>query len=973
MAVELAVRFGKTLLVLEVENLNPLLIPLLRRDLRAQGPHYTVQLGDKFVDYHEDFRLFLATRNPSPKLSPTEASLVTAVNFTTTRSGLCNQLLALALLHECPEIEKRRTDLLQQEETNKVKLASLEESLLQKLATARGNILEDQELIESLNQTKSSSKSVEQALTEAAHLKATLQQERDTYLPLADSSSTLFFLISDLPKLNPVYRFNLAAFLHLFQRALRITCVQEKTENRISVLKSTLLNLVYEHVARALFKEWDFFCGLLFSDTPHRLDSPRSLGQEMPTWLDAERAGHLAQLLATFPRLKSRLQVTEPALWCTSTGQSANTGILPPTVSHTLTHFQQVLVLQAIQPDHLLGAMMEFACCALGLKELFPAQLSLRRIFETETTTHEPVLLLSSPGADPSHELREMAAQVVGLHNYQEVAMGQGQAECAVQALRDAAMHGSWLCLKNLHLVLAWLPNLEKELNDLSPNDGFRLWLTAEPHPNLPPNLLQASLKLSYEAPPGLKQNLLRSYEHWEETGALGQDSGLLARAHAIFALAWFHGVCQERCNYIPQGWTKFYEFSQSDLRAGFDIIHNHCKDTKKDQSWDFVRGLLEEAVYGGRVDRPFDLRLLAAHLRHCFNGNILGVPGAVFVPDMHLPATARSQDYRKLIEAMPDSNRPAYIGLPSNVEHSAHRSLSSKVTSQLKLLSHSPEVFAGFERNKWTHELSPFLNLWKKLNHNSELIHATPLTSTNAEQLFVGQSLMYEERTGLQLVQIIHSSLRDLSRVIRGTSLPNAAVHSTATSLLSQQCPAAWQTLWEGPADPAHFLRTVVYRARAVLDMVKRLDKGTLLSDTINLSDLFHPQVFLNALRQQTARNIHNSMDTLRVVVSWKGSIPTAGLQVKVNGLLLEGGQFASGELTESPQDSPLVCPVPPCHLAWLPQALPGPYASESCISLPVYASIKRDRVLMCVDLPCRGDPELWLLMGVAICINTQ
>uniref|UniRef100_UPI00358EC9AE cytoplasmic dynein 2 heavy chain 1-like n=1 Tax=Myxine glutinosa TaxID=7769 RepID=UPI00358EC9AE len=131
MAVELAVRFGKTLLVLEVENLDPLLIPLLRRDLHAQGPHYTVRLGDKFVDYHEDFRLFLATRNPSPKLSPTEASLVTAVNFTTTRSGLCNQLLALALLHERPEIEKRRTDLLQQEETNKVKLASLEETLLQ--------------------------------------------------------------------------------------------------------------------------------------------------------------------------------------------------------------------------------------------------------------------------------------------------------------------------------------------------------------------------------------------------------------------------------------------------------------------------------------------------------------------------------------------------------------------------------------------------------------------------------------------------------------------------------------------------------------------------------------------------------------------------------------------------------------------------------------------------------------------------
>ena len=43
-----------------------------------------------------------------------------------------------------------------------------------------------------------------------------------------------------------------------------------------------------------------------------------------------------------------------------------------------------------------------------------------------------------------------------------QVAMGQGQAEIAIQLLRDCARSGEWLCLKNLHLVTSWLPTLEK-------------------------------------------------------------------------------------------------------------------------------------------------------------------------------------------------------------------------------------------------------------------------------------------------------------------------------------------------------------------------------------------------------------------------------------------------------------------------------------------------------------------------------
>lgn len=55
---------------------------------------------------------------------------------------------------------------------------------------------------------------------------------------------------------------------------------------------------------------------------------------------------------------------------------------------------------------------------------------------------------------------------------------------------------GNWVCLKNLHLVVAWLPTLEKEVGVLVPHPDFRLWLTTEPHSEFPSLLLQQSLKV---------------------------------------------------------------------------------------------------------------------------------------------------------------------------------------------------------------------------------------------------------------------------------------------------------------------------------------------------------------------------------------------------------------------------------------------------------------------------------------------
>lgn len=46
--------------------------------------------------------------------------------------------------------------------------------------------------------------------------------------------------------------------------------------------------------------------------------------------------------------------------------------------------------------------------------------------------------------------------------------MGQGQMEIAIELLKKSIINGDWLCLKNIHLVVSWLPVLEKVVSFFS-------------------------------------------------------------------------------------------------------------------------------------------------------------------------------------------------------------------------------------------------------------------------------------------------------------------------------------------------------------------------------------------------------------------------------------------------------------------------------------------------------------------------
>ena len=81
------------------------------------------------------------------------------------------------------------------------------------------------------------------------------------------------------------------------------------------------------------------------------------------------------------------------------------------------------------------------------------------------------------------------------------------------------------------------------------------------------------------------------------------------------------------------------------------------------------------------------------------------------------VPASLRIQDYQALIASLPDTDRPAFFGLPANIDRSSQRTVSSHVIAELKVLMRSQGSGDKFDREAWLQELAPLLNLWKRLN----------------------------------------------------------------------------------------------------------------------------------------------------------------------------------------------------------------------------------------------------------------
>lgn len=685
---ESALRFGNPILIQDAEHLDPILTHVLNKEYQKTGGRVLIQLGKQEIDFSEHFQLYLSTRDPSAAFAPDVCSRTTFINFTVTRSSLQTQSLNEVLKAERPDVDKRRTNLVKMQGEFDTNLRQLEKRLLQALNESRGNILDDDNVIQTLETLKKEAAVITKKVAETEGVLAEVDRVTQGYIRIANACSAIFALLEQLHHLNHGYRFSLQYFIDIFDSVLHHNPhLANKTnhEEREAIILKDIFVETYRRTCLSLLQKdritlamllvratpYDFdrsAMELILEDRPHSRGAAPYDAREQDVLTAVKRVPIFTQdMLSSSSNGWKQLLSAERAEHCVPT-------IWNQTENAIDQDLYKLLLIKLARPDRFLPAAERLVSTVLG-PDVFQGRDDLATIVD-QVTASVPIALCSNPGFDASYKVDALVEKQNA--TCANVAMGSDESVAgADKAITSAAANGSWVLIKNVHLAPQWLQSLEKRLSALKPHKDFRIFLSMESSPKIPVNLIRASRTLVYEQPAGMRANM-------KDTLTVLSDRGTrtpVEKGRLYLLLCFLHAVLQERLRYAPTlGWKGLWEFNDSDYECCSFIIDFWIDAIAQGRSnvapvkfpWDLIRTLVTE-TYGGKIDDEGDFSLLNQIVDKVFVPSayesdhelVSGSEGQA----LKVPSGTTIRDFMGWVDRLPEREPPAYLGLPANAE----------------------------------------------------------------------------------------------------------------------------------------------------------------------------------------------------------------------------------------------------------------------------------------------------------------
>lgn len=1029
---ESSLRFGTPLFVQDVETIDPVLNPVLNKEIQKKGGRILIRLGDQEIDFSPTFAVYLFTRDPTAHFTPDLCSRVTLVNFTVTQSSLQEQCLHQIMSAEKPDEVRRMDDLMKMQGEFRIKLRTLQKSLLNKLSQTKGNILDDDRILETLETLKKEAGDVASQVASTEEVMHEIELVSNTYKPMALACSRIYFAMEDLARVHFLYHFSLRVFLALFASVVapasrdaqlrvapRLAAIPaDDTDARIAVLTDAVFREIFHRVCDTLVHEDHITFGLRAAairvrGTPdeipdHDLDfllKAGDLSAPRPAPTPALRAalsdaqwGMVAALDAAIPDSFSGLAAhveqhadewlryirlsgpeREPSPWSANASAGAGT-------SKVRAAFLSLLLIRVLRPDRFVFAVHALLGAVFGEGFLQKGEPDIAAAAET-ATPGTPLVLCSMPGYDASGKVTALAA-AAKVKRLATFAIGSEGFDNVERTINDSSKTGAWVLLKNVHLAPQWLSQMEKKIHTLGAHPGcshkFRLFMTSEVHPKLPPNLLRLGHVITFEPPPGV----LASFRH-----ALGRvapermDRAPRERSRLYFLVCWFHAIVMERLRYVPHGWTKGFEFGETDQRGALDTIDawiDMCAEGRENIDpdripWVALRTLLAQSIYGGRVDNEFDQRTLRSLVDRIFvpESFDIGFP-LLMAPTPEAAAAVVAPDqtsYKDCLEwadALSVVESPAWLGLPDDADLLLMANQTKRVLRKVTTMQGSDDSddvsdskpaststttssSSGEEVAAWMKTLSEDAMRWLAQLPAADSIKLRD-DKQQQQQDVVMRCL---ERDARALVRLLTTVRRDMQLVIdtaAGTVKQTNDTRALFEDLSHGVIPHAWKP---------YALPEMLSLGAYVRDLARRVDHFRTLLGTqgrkVWLGGLLTPEAYITATRQAAARANKCSLETLSLQVVAISSAASdhklAPDEFAVEGLVLENALLGKDGSLNIPKESggvaeeSLSSAAATAVFAWRSKA--NALGDEASVKIPVFLNETRMNRLFTAVLP--------------------